>query len=133
MIIVDTNLLIYLFVQGSRTSEAEAVLRRDPVWAAPWLWRSEFRNCLVGLVRRGDVRGDEATRVVEEAERWMEGREYTVRSAAVLRLAEYSGCSAHDCEFVSIAQDLRVRLVTADRQLLHAFPSVAVSPASFGV
>lgn len=126
MIVVDTNLLIYLFVQGSRTKEAELVLEKDPAWVAPWLWRSEFRNRLVGLVRRGDVCLDDAIRVTEEAERWMEGREYTVRSTQVLGLAERSGCSAYDCEFVSVAQDLGVPLVTADRQVLRAFPSSTI-------
>jgi len=53
----------------------------------------------------------------------MKGREYTVRSTDVLRVAEASGCSAYDCEFVSVAMALGVRLVTADRQVLRAFPS----------
>jgi predicted nucleic acid-binding protein len=131
VIVVDTNVLLYLFIQGSRTKEAEAVLKRDPAWSAPWLWRSEFRNCLVGLVRQGNLTGDEAGRVIEQAERWMEGREYTVRSTAVLRLAEQSRCSAYDCEFVSVAQDLGVTLVTQDQQILRAFPACAVSPSSF--
>jgi predicted nucleic acid-binding protein len=110
----------------------QAVLNRDPTRSAPWLWRSEFRNCLVGLVRQGDLTGDEAGPVIEQAERWMEGREYTVRSTtAVLRLAEQSGCSAYDCEFVSVAQDLGVTLVTQDQQILRAFPACAVSPSSF--
>jgi predicted nucleic acid-binding protein len=133
VIVVDTNLLVYLFVQGSRTNEAESVVAKDHVWAAPWLWRSEFRNCLVGLVRRGDVLLEDAIRVTEEAERWMEGREYTVRSQQVLRLAEQSGCSAYDCEFVAVAQDLGVPLVTADRQVLRAFPSSSIPVDKFGV
>ena len=61
----------------------------------------------------------------------MEGLEYIVRSAHVIQLAERSGCSAYDCEFVAVAEDLAVRLVTADRQVLQAFPSIAVSPDKF--
>jgi predicted nucleic acid-binding protein len=48
-----------------------------------------------------------------------------------LQLAAESGCSAYDCEFVALARDLEVPLVTADRQLLAAFPSTAVSPEAF--
>jgi predicted nucleic acid-binding protein len=122
---------VYLFVKGSRTAEAESVLEKDAVWTAPWLWRSEFRNSLAGLVRRQDIFLEEAIWFIEEAERWMEGREYTVRSAQVLQLADRSRCSAYDCEFVALAMDLRVRLVTADQQVLRVFPSIAVSTDAF--
>jgi predicted nucleic acid-binding protein len=131
VIVVDTNLLVYLYIRGQRTSQAEAVLARDPAWAAPLLWRSEFRNTLVGLVRRRAVGLDDAIRIADDAERWMAGREYAVASDRVLELAAGSGCSAYDCEFVTLAQDLGVSLVTADRQLLGAFPETAVPPDRF--
>lgn len=131
MIVADTNLLVHLFAHGPHTSEAEAVLVKDRSWAAPSLWRSEFRNALVGLFRRGDVTRQEADRLVEAAEAWMSGREYAVESRAVLRLAAESGCSAYDCEFVSVAGDLGVSLVTTDRELLRAFPSIAIHPKMF--
>ena len=34
MIVVDTNLLVYLYVSGANTAQAERVLVRDPVLAA---------------------------------------------------------------------------------------------------
>lgn len=131
MIVSDTNLLIYLYVQGQRTEESEAVLRRDPLWTVPLLWRSEFRNALIGLVRRGALSLEAAAAMVEEAERWLSSREYSVVSHYVLSLAAQSGCSAYDCEFVALAKDLRVPLVTTDRQVLKAFPTIAISPSAF--
>jgi predicted nucleic acid-binding protein len=131
MIVADTNLLIYLYVQGQRTEESETVLRRDPVWAAPLLWRSEFRNVLIGLVRQRALPLEAAAAIVEEAERWLIGHEYSVISHHVLNLAAQSGCSAYDCEFVALANELQVPLVTTDRQILKAFPAVAVSPSAF--
>jgi len=131
VIVVDTNLLVYLYVQGQRTAEAEAVFLRDPVWAAPVLWRSEFRNVLAGLVRRRALELEDAARIISEAEGAMAGREYGVASERVLRLATQAGCSAYDCEFVSVAQDLGLPFVTADRKLLAAFPTTAVSPEVF--
>lgn len=131
MIVADTNLLIYLYVQGQRTEESEAVLQRDAVWTAPLLWRSEFRNALIGLVRKDALALDEALSMVDEVERWLTGHEYSVVSRQVLALASRSGCSAYDCEFVALAQDLEVPLVTSDRQVLKAFPTVAVSPSAF--
>lgn len=131
MIVADTNLMIYLYVQGQRTEESEAVLRRDAVWTAPLLWRSEFRNALIGLVRKGALALNEAVSMVDEAERWLAGHEYSVVSRQVLTLADQSGRSAYDCEFIALAQDLGVPLVTTDRQILKAFPGVAVSPSAF--
>lgn len=131
MIVADTNLLLYLYVQGERTSESEAVLRRDATWTVPLLWRSEFRNALIGLVRKEFVALDNALAIVEEAERWLAGREYSVISRHVLTLADQSDSSAYDCEFVALAQDLGVPLVTNDQQILKAFRGIAVSPSAF--
>ena len=128
MIVVDTNLLVYLYVEGQRTRTAEAVLARDAAWAAPLLWRSEFRNALAGLVRRRALAIEDAIQITREAERAMTGREYTVVSHHVLQLASRSGCSAYECEFVALAQDLDVPLVTADRALRRAFPSETIAP-----
>lgn len=131
MIVADTNLLVYLYIKGQRTAQAEAVLEKDPVWAVPILWRSEFRNTLIGLVRNQDLNLTDAIEIVAEAERWLAGREYTVVSYRVMNLAAQSKCSAYDCEFVGLAQDLGVILVTADRQILRAFPDVTVTPEGF--
>ena len=131
MIVADTNLLIYLYVQGQRTDESEVVLRRDALWAVPLLWRSEFRNSLIGLVRAHALQLDDALTMIDEAERWLTGREYSVLSRQVLTLASRSGCSAYDCEFVALAQDLEVPLVTTDRQILKAFPTIARTPLAF--
>jgi len=131
VIVADTNLFVYLYVRGQRTGQAEAVLARDSSWAAPLLWRSEFRSTLVGLVRQRDLTLADAIVLVAEAEQWMAGREYSVVSTQVLELAARSGCSADDCEFVALAQDLHTPLVTIDRQVLKAFSGVALSPETF--
>ncbi len=131
MIVVDTNLLVYLYVEGEHTAQAERILRKDAAWAAPLLWRSEFRNVLAGLVRGRALRLEEAVVIVQHAEQGMAGREYSVVSHEVLQLAARSGCSAYDCEFVALARDLGASLVTSDGQILKAFPSVAVALSRF--
>jgi predicted nucleic acid-binding protein len=131
MIVVDTNLLVHYWVRSDRTEVAEAILAKDAIWAAPLLWRSEFRNVLVSLVRRGATSLDGALHVVALAESMMSGHEFTVLAHRVLTLATRSRCSAYDCEFVVVAEDLGVPLVTVDLALVRAFPSVAVSPEAF--
>ena len=58
-------------------------------------------------------------------------KEYTLVSADILNLAFTGGCSAYDAEFVALARDMGVPLVTADSSLLQKFPDTAVSPEHF--
>ena len=131
MIVVDTNLIAYLYLQGEYTTHAEQVLQQDSAWAVPLLWRSEFRNVLAFYLRQKLLSLNDAEEIMEKAEAFLLGREYEISSTHVLRLAHASQCSACDCEFVSLAQELGVPLVTADRKVLKAFPQVAMTPSAF--
>ena len=128
MIVVDTNVIAYLFVPGHEFSGiANALHREDPVWAAPRLWRSEFRNLLAGYLRRRVLSFERVCAIQLEAESLMDADEYDVTSEDVLPLVRDSNCSAYDCEYIALALELETRLVTADRQLLRAFPALTVS------
>lgn len=131
MIVADSNLIAYLLLPGPQQEQAAAVLKRDSEWAAPLLWRSEFRNILALYLRRAEVALADALSLMEEAEDLLQAGEYQVESAPVLRLAERSGCTAYDCEFVHLAQELSIPLVTSDRKLLRSFPDIAVPMAGF--
>jgi predicted nucleic acid-binding protein len=131
VIVADTNLIAYLLIRGQHTAEAEAVYRKDPQWSAPVLWRSEFRNVLVFYLWRGLIGIDEALETMEQAERLMRGQEFEVESSRVLRLAAGAGCSAYDCEFVALAQDLNLPLVTSDSALIARFKPTVVSMRAF--
>ncbi len=123
MIVVDTNVLAYLYLPGDRTADAEALFERDPEWAVPVLWRSEFRNILAGYTRRKTLTFDHACSLQSEAESLLSGAEFEVDSRTVLELVRDSDCSAYDCEFVALAIKLDTKLVTADKKLLRAFPT----------
>lgn len=127
MIVVDTNVLAYLYLPGEYTPHAEALLERDPDWAAPLLWRSEFRNILVGYLRKKTLTSEAARDLQAEAESLLAGNEHEVDSQLVLELVRDSDCSAYDCEFVALAMRLSVDLVTMDAKLLKAFPRQAVA------
>lgn len=132
MIVVDTNVLAYLYLPGEHTAAAEALLERDPDWAAPVLWRSELRNILAGYLRRGQLGFEQALALQREAEELLVDGEFEVDSLAVLELVRDSDCSAYDCEFVALAAQLQTPLVTMDRKLLRAFPQIAVPLAAGG-
>jgi predicted nucleic acid-binding protein len=131
VIVVDTNLIAYFWINGDRTPIAQAVMERDPAWCAPVLWRSEMRNILAGYLRRKSMAAAHAREVMADAERFLAAAEFDVPSSLVFDLVESSACSAYDCEFVALARYLGVRLVTADRDVLRAFPDNAMSPEAF--
>lgn len=130
MIVVDTNVVAYLLLPGEYTARAEGLFAQDAEWAAPILWRSEFRNLLSGYMRAGRLSLIDAKRLQHEAESLLAGNEFEADSALVLDLAAASGCTAYDCEFVALSQRLGVPLVTPDRALLKAFPRLTRKFAS---
>lgn len=131
MIVVDTNVIAYFFVMSTETETAKRVMSKDPDWLVPPLWQSEFRNALVQYVRHEVISVDEAQKIMGEAIELLQTGEFPVYSDHVLQLAAQSHCSAYDCEFVSLAIDFGVPLVTADRRILRDFSETAVSPADF--
>ena len=131
VIVIDTNILAYFWLPSDLSGMAEQALQKDPDWAAPLLWRSEFLNMLAGALRGKKLSFDGALQLLREAEAQMGGHEYTAPSDRVLELVHETTCSAYDCEFVALAQDLDLPLLTEDRQILTAFPQVAVSLSQF--
>jgi predicted nucleic acid-binding protein len=131
MIVADTNLIAYFSIHTEHSALAEAVCAVDAVWAAPLLWRSEYRATLLKYMRHSGMHFDAAIGSLRLAEQTVAGREYSVDAKKVLELAYRSKCSAYDCEFVALAQAMNVKLITTDKQVLKAFPDLAVSLADF--
>jgi predicted nucleic acid-binding protein len=122
VIVVDTNVIAYLYLRGEYSERAEEWLRRDREWSAPLLLRSELRNLLAGYLRRKQLSLDAVLQIQREAEALLRGNEHQVDSQRVLELVRDSDCTAYDCEFVALAMRLGVKLLTADAKLLKAFP-----------
>ncbi len=61
----------------------------------------------------------------------MVDHEFSITSMQVLTLTDSSNCSAYDCEFVALAKQLSVKLVTEDKKILREFPDVALSLDDF--
>lgn len=131
MIVADVNLITHLLLGGPETDLAQQVLEKDPTWAAPVLWRSEFRNILAAYMRQRDLGIEEAWQAHELAEGLVGAHEYTLGGERVLQLVAASPCSAYDCEYVALAEELQVRLVTSDRAVLRHFPQIAIRPGDF--
>ena len=131
MIVVDANIIAHLTIKGEFSPLAEAAFAADSSWASPLLWLSEYRNTLAKYVQHRNMSMESALLSLRSAEEAIGGQAYSVSSEKVLELARDSGCTAYDCEFVALAQELNVPLVTTDKQILRAFPKTAVSLEKF--
>jgi predicted nucleic acid-binding protein len=83
-------------------------------------------------MRQGKLTPEKAMEFMTEAEILMQGEEYQVDSGRIIKLIDSSKCSAYDCEFVALAQNLDVPLVTSDKQISNEFPETAISIESYG-
>ena len=131
MIVVDTNIISYLFIAGELSGQAEKVLLKDSKWVAPLLWRSEFRSVLSQYIRKDLLTLEDAVEIMESASALMENNEFDVASRQVLELVKASKLSAYDCEFIALAKDLGVKLVTADIKISARFPDCALAIHDF--
>ncbi len=125
MIVVDTNVIAYLFIKGYYSNKAISLLRLDPVWLVPFLWKSEFRNVLALYLRQGHLSLNEVQSIMNEAEEFLSGNEYEVNSFEVFDLVSSSRCSAYDCEFVALAKRFGLDFYTSDKKVLKEFPEIA--------
>ena len=131
MIVVDSNVIAYYWVNGPLTGIAQDVQTKDSEWHVPMLWRSEMRSVLTGYLRDGSLSVEQITRLMSSAEESFLGREHIVPSDKVFKLAVETSLSAYDCEFVALASTLDVPLVTADKAVLKAFPDRAITMEAF--
>lgn len=131
MIVVDTNVIAYLYITGKFSDRSDLLLSRDPDWAAPILWKSEFRSVLAQYLRKGFLDLHSISLMLEQAESLMKAHEYEVPSIDVLQLVSESNCSSYDCEFVALARYLNVPFVTADQKIIEAFPTIARDLSKF--
>ena len=69
MIVVDTNVIAYLYLEGEKSRHVERLLSVDSHWCAPVLWRSEFRSVLSLYLRKGYLSIDEVLLIIDQADK----------------------------------------------------------------
>lgn len=131
MIIVDVNLIGALFLQGEQAPLASRIFEKDPDWYAPLLWQSEMRSLITSYLRHKLITLGEAPQIMDEAHALMVDHERYVSSNLVFELVSISKCTSYDCEYVALAREMNLTLVTFDKQVVGAFPGIAVFPQNF--
>lgn len=131
MIVVDTNVIAYLMMEGEKTGMAQETYSRDSTWAMPSLWRHEFLNVLATYVRHGGSEIEAAVEIWQRSSLLFDAGERDVNMLQALRLASQYNISAYDAQYVALAMDLGIPYVTEDRQILRIFSGLALSMREF--
>jgi predicted nucleic acid-binding protein len=131
LIVVDTNVIAYVLIEGDKTALAQQVAKKDPDWKVPPLWRHEFLNVLATSARA------EVIDALQAEALWHKGLDLLVRAereadgSALLKLAIEHAISAYDAQYIALAQSLETQCITEDKRLLKTFPDTAVSMKAF--
>ena len=123
MIVVDTNIIAYLYIEGNFTQQARMIYKQDSNWVAPYLWRSEFRNILTIYLRRNILTLEECQNFIGSATELLQNGEFEPDSSDVLKLADSCSLSVYDCEYIVLARNLSLKLVSNDQKIIKEFPN----------
>jgi predicted nucleic acid-binding protein len=128
MVVIDTNILAYLLIEGDRTADAQTLFKRDTQWRSEGFLLIEFTNILATYLRSGALGRGAVEGILTSAEQVVSGL-IDVPHGRALKLAMEFGVSAYDARFLGAAQSLGGRLVTEDARLRNAAPALTRSLA----
>lgn len=128
MIVADANAVVALVIPHEESTLSELLQRSHPNWVAPPLILSELRSVFAKLVRTGRQTPDEALALLSLAAEALDAVTFEPDPHRVFQLVAASRCSSYDCEYVAVAEELGCALATFDREVLRAFPAIAVHP-----
>ena len=131
MIVADTNILVYLLVQGERSAGARALREADGDWKVPPLWRQEFANTLKKGFRHGILDDATAREIYADALELFKPGEVEGPDFEALELSLRLDMSAYDAAFLALAEKLGVPLVTEDKPLIGKSGGKAMDVATY--
>lgn len=126
MVVVDTNVVAYLLIEGDCTKKAQALLARDADWRSEAFLLIEFSNVLATYVRAGGLTPGQAESLLAQAGQRARGL-INLPHARALRVAQQYVVSAYDARFLAVAASLGGKLVTEDAKLRAAAPALTQS------
>lgn len=122
VVLIDTNVLAYLLLEGDRTSSAQELYERDSDWRSEAFLMVEFSNVVATSIRAKSITRDQGMKLLFGAETAVPALT-SVRHAQVLEAAIKFGISAYDARFVALAMQMKVKVVTEDAKLRNAVPA----------
>jgi predicted nucleic acid-binding protein len=129
VLLVDTNVVAYLLIDGDHTEAAQELRRRDPDWRSEAFLLVEFTNVLASSIANKRMSNPVAADILSEAITLLDGKLVRIGHALVLSIAVRYRVTAYDGRFLAVAHQLGTRLVTEDTKLRSAAPALTQSLA----
>jgi len=130
MIVVDASVVAFLFIDGEESGIVRKLYQRDPEWVTPPILNHEMLTILAAV---GSMEGDSTA--VEAIWREVRGvlgtRQQIPDPVRSLRLAVELGISGYDAQYLALAAQLHLPLLSCERRLLDALPGRVVNPESY--
>ncbi len=129
MLLVDTNVVAYLLIEGDHTAGAQQLRARDPDWRSETFLLVEFTNILASSIATKRMTLPLARELLRKASQLLHGKLGSIPHDAVLTMATHYRVSAYDARFLALAHQVGRRLVTEDAKLRAAAPKLTQSLA----
>jgi predicted nucleic acid-binding protein len=126
VVVVDTNVLAYLLIEGDRTKAAQDLYAKDPDWQSEAFVLVELTNILTTYTRTGALTREQVTKLLAEAEALFSSLLSVPHQEAYETAVEFS-ISAYDARFIALARHIKSKLITEDAKLRKAVPDWTVS------
>src|SRR5437667_9421974 len=111
MLLVDTNVVVYLLIAGDYTAAAQELRARDSDWRSEAFLLVEFTNVLASSIARRRMTLSMAKDVLTKAAALFDGKLGRIPHASVLAIAARHRVSANDARFLALADPLGSRLI----------------------
>jgi predicted nucleic acid-binding protein len=101
VLLVDTNVVAYLLIQGDHTASAQELRRRDRDWRSEAFLLVEFTNVLASSIATNRMSVPLAQDFLAKAVSLFDGKLARMAHASVLSIAARHRVSAYDAHFLA--------------------------------
>jgi predicted nucleic acid-binding protein len=129
MLLVDTNIAVYLLIDGYHTPAAQQLRARDPDWRSEVFLLVEFTNILASSIATKRMTIPLARDFLAKSTALFAGKLGRVTHEGALAAAIRFNVTAYDARFLALAHQVGARLITEDAKLRAAAPALTQSLA----
>ena len=131
MIVPGFDMIAFFYLEGDLTEKAEALFTIDSEWCVPFLWRTLFRSMLAHAISIHAIDLKHGKKLFISAESFLSGKEYGINDILSLQIQKEKNCSASDAEFIALAEEIDIPLITENVKVKKMFPDRVMSVAEY--